>query len=95
MWGVEGIDHLFYSSHSILVDCGLGVMLKLNWAIVKEVATGRLNLRASQRLFFIGVFYRVLDFLTSLFDLLPGFFYRLIDLFAGTLHGALFFLAAE
>jgi hypothetical protein len=77
------------------VDSGLGAMLKFNLAIVKEVATGRLNLRASRRLFFIGVFYRVLDFLTSLFDLLPGFFYRLIDLLAGAFHGALFFLAAE
>jgi hypothetical protein len=58
-------------------------------------AIRRLNLRVSQRLFFSGVFCRILDFLTSLFDLLPGFFYRLIDLLAGALHGALFFLAAE
>jgi len=58
-------------------------------------AIGRLNLRASQRLFFIGVFCRILDFLTSLFDLLPGFFSRLIDLLASSLRGALFLLAAE
>jgi hypothetical protein len=58
-------------------------------------AIGRSNLSASQRLFFIGVFCRILDFLTSLFDLLPGFFYRLIDLLAGALHGALFFLTGE
>jgi len=58
-------------------------------------AIGRLNLCASRRLFFIGVFCRVLDFLTSLFDLLPGFFYRLIDLLAGALRGALFFLASK
>jgi len=70
-------------------------MLKLNLAIVKEATTGRLNLRALQRLFFIGVFCRVLDFLAGLFDLLPGFFYRLIDLLAGALRGALFLLAAE
>jgi hypothetical protein len=54
-------------------------------------AIGRLNLCASRRLFFIGVFCRILDFLTSLFDLLPGFFYRLIDLPSGALRGALFF----
>jgi hypothetical protein len=45
-------------------------------------------------LFFIGVFCRILDFITSLFHLLPGFFYRLIDLLAGALPGALFFLVA-
>ena len=56
---------------------------------------GRLKLRASRRLFFIGVFYYIFDFLTSLFDLLPGFFYRLIDLLAGALRGALIFLAGE
>jgi len=55
----------------------------------------RLKLRASRRLFFIGVFYRILDFLTSLLDLLPGFFYRLIDLLAGALRRALIFLAGE
>jgi hypothetical protein len=47
----------------------------------------------SPKLFF-GVFCRILDFLTSLFDLLPGFFHRLIDLLAGALRRAFFFLAA-
>jgi hypothetical protein len=58
-------------------------------------AIGRLTLRASRRLFFIGVFYRILDFLTRLLDLLPGFFYRLIDLLAGALRRALILLAGE
>ena len=55
---------------------------------------GRLNLGASPKLFFIGVFYRILDFITSLFDLLPGFFHRFIDLLAGALNRALLILAA-
>jgi hypothetical protein len=61
----------------------------------RYAAIGRLKLRASRRLFFIGVFYRILDFITSLLDLLPGFFYRLIDLLAGALRRALIFLAGE
>jgi hypothetical protein len=60
-----------------------------------RAAIGWLYLRASRRLFFIGVFCRVLDFLTSLFDLLPGLFYPLIDSLAGALRGTFFFLAAE
>jgi len=48
-------------------------MQKLHWAIVKEIATGRLNLRVSRNLFFVGAFCRILDFLTSLFDLLSLF----------------------
>ena len=59
------------------------------------VAIGNLNLGASPKLFFIGGFCGVLDFITSLFDLLPGFFHRLIDLLAGAFHGALFFLAED
>ena len=51
-----------------------------------RVAIGSSNLRASPGLLFCGVFCRVLDFLTSLFDLLPGFFCRLIDFLAGALH---------
>jgi hypothetical protein len=58
------------------------------------VAIGRLNLGASPKLFFIGGFCGVLDFITSLFDLLPGFFHRFIDLLAGALHRALLILAA-
>jgi hypothetical protein len=58
-------------------------------------AIGRLNLCASRRLFFIGVFCRVLDFLTSLFDLLPGFFYALSICLPARSAGPSFFLAAE
>ena len=36
------------------------------------------------------LFYGVLYFLTCIFDLLSGFFYRFIDLLAGFLDGALF-----
>ena len=61
----------------------------------RYAAIGRLKLRASRRLFFIGVFYRIFDFLTSLLHLLPGLFYRLIDLLAGALRGTLIFLAGE
>ena len=61
------------------------------WTIPGSI--GRLNLYASPKLFFV-VFCRILDFLTSLFDLLPGFFHRLIDLLAGALRRAFFFLAA-
>jgi hypothetical protein len=44
------------------------------------------HLRALPRLLFYGVMY----FLTGLFDLLSGFFYRLIDILAGFLELTLF-----
>jgi len=49
-------------------------------------AIGSFNLRASPALLFLGVFCRVLDFLTSLFDLLPGSFYLRIEFLAGALR---------
>jgi hypothetical protein len=43
---------------------------------------------------FFGVFCRILDFVTRLIDLLPGFFYCLIDFLSGVFRRAFLFLSA-